>query len=663
MRHLIERIVAACAVTSLLALSVVAFGSGAPGAAASSSHALTVPALVSASNWSVMSNAVTTGSSSQQYSSRVSCVTSVFCMSVGDSSAESGTAFAQQWNGTMWSQPLPLPPVPSAQATDLTGVSCVTTSFCVAVGFAEFSGSPSNLIEQWTGGQWIVVVDSAATSGSLLGVSCVTLSFCVASGVSGGGTATAVMWNGSGWTSTPISLPSGDNETFPFNVSCTTPSTCMMVGWAETATNTLPWAASWNGTTWTNTSVPVGSDPFGQLASVSCAGLSYCVAVGPATTAGSANVNLVETWNGSSWTQTSVPQPGDSGTSLLDVSCFSATSCTAVGSSATNSGNTTSSEVLTWNGQTWTQPASPNVSGASTTQLTGVDCLTNWSCVTTGFSSDGTNDTPFNIVAPIARSGYRFVATDGGIFNYGPGAPFLGSMGGQPLNKPIVAMATMPAGDGYYLVASDGGVFNFGSAQFYGSAGSLHLNSPVVGMAVTEDGGGYWLVAADGGIFSYGDAQFYGSMGGMPLNKPIVGMAAVPNGDGYYLVASDGGIFTFPTGPQGPPFLGSAGSIKLNKPMVGMAVTSAGQYYTVATDGGVFSYPDVPGGPPFYGSTGSIKLNQPIVGMTLTNEDAGYYLGASDGGIFSFPDNPSGPTFYGSRGGQPLNAPVVGIAG
>jgi hypothetical protein len=36
-------------------------------------------------------------------------------------------------------------------------------------------------------------------------------------------------------------------------------------------------------------------------------------------------------------------------------------------------------------------------------------------------------------------SGYRFVATDGGIFSYNE--PFFGSMGGKPLNKPVVAMA------------------------------------------------------------------------------------------------------------------------------------------------------------------------------------------------------------------------------
>jgi hypothetical protein len=36
-------------------------------------------------------------------------------------------------------------------------------------------------------------------------------------------------------------------------------------------------------------------------------------------------------------------------------------------------------------------------------------------------------------------SGYRFVASDGGIFSYS--APFFGSMGGIPLNRPMVAMA------------------------------------------------------------------------------------------------------------------------------------------------------------------------------------------------------------------------------
>ena len=43
--------------------------------------------------------------------------------------------------------------------------------------------------------------------------------------------------------------------------------------------------------------------------------------------------------------------------------------------------------------------------------------------------------------------------------------------------SPIVGMAAAPTGDGYYLVASDGGIFAFGpGAHFQGSTGSLKLN-------------------------------------------------------------------------------------------------------------------------------------------------------------------------------------------
>jgi len=84
----------------------------------------------------------------------------------------------------------------------------------------------------------------------------------------------------------------------------------------------------------------------------------------------------------------------------------------------------------------------------------------------------------------------------------------------------------MASSSGYWEVASDGGIFTFGDAGFYGSMGGQPLNKPVVGIAATPDGKGYWEVASDGGIFTFGDAGFYGSMGGQPLNKPVVGLAA-----------------------------------------------------------------------------------------------------------------------------------------
>jgi hypothetical protein len=96
---------------------------------------------------------------------------------------------------------------------------------------------------------------------------------------------------------------------------------------------------------------------------------------------------------------------------------------------------------------------------------------------------------------------------------------------------------------GYTMVASDGGIFAFGDASFHGSMGGTPLNKPIVGLATTPDGHGYWEVASDGGIFAFGDASFHGSMGGTPLNKPIVGMAGLSSRTGSNLL-SPGGRFS-----------------------------------------------------------------------------------------------------------------------
>jgi len=249
---------------------------------------------------------------------------------------------------------------------------------------------------------------------------------------------------------------------------------------------------------------------------------------------------------------------------------------------------------------------------------------------------------------PVA-AGYWLGAADGGIFGYG--APFHGSVGGRPLQSPIVAMAPTPSGEGYWSVASDGGVFAFGDARFFGSMGGQRLNRPIVGMAATAGGGGYWLVASDGGIFSFGDAGFAGSTGSIPLVRPIVGMASTPTGFGYWLVASDGGIFAFGDAV----FRGSTGDVRLEKPVVGMAASGTGRgYWLVASDGGVFSYGDAP----YLGSAGGSPLKAPIVAITPTPRGLGYWLVGSDGGVFTYGEAP----FLGSAGGVSLSAPVVAMA-
>ena len=64
------------------------------------------------------------------------------------------------------------------------------------------------------------------------------------------------------------------------------------------------------------------------------------------------------------------------------------------------------------------------------------------------------------------RPGVWVLGSDGGVFTAPQGAPvpFFGSMGGKPLNAPMIKIVTFGASTGYYLVAEDGGIFAFGSA-------------------------------------------------------------------------------------------------------------------------------------------------------------------------------------------------------
>ena len=99
------------------------------------------------------------------------------------------------------------------------------------------------------------------------------------------------------------------------------------------------------------------------------------------------------------------------------------------------------------------------------------------------------------------------------------------------------------------MVASDGGIFAFGDAHFYGSMGGQPLNQPVVGMAADARRRRLLAGGLRRGVFAFGDATFYGSMGGQPLNA-AGGRAWPPTGGtatGWS--AADGGLFSFGNAP------------------------------------------------------------------------------------------------------------------
>jgi hypothetical protein len=209
----------------------------------------------------------------------------------------------------------------------------------------------------------------------------------------------------------------------------------------------------------------------------------------------------------------SSPTPGSSVSSLPTVS---GTGVPGAVVTVTDSGGANVCTTVVSASSTWSCTASaPLPSGATSISVTQADgSLPQSSAVTISVV----------VVTGSDQIGYRMVASDGGVFDFGSAA-FYGSSGNLALNQPIVGMASTPDGKGYWLVASDGGIFSFGDATFYGSTGNLALDRPIVGMSSTPDGKGYWLVASDGGIFSFGDAPFDGSMGGTALNEPIVGFA------------------------------------------------------------------------------------------------------------------------------------------
>ena len=247
--------------------------------------------------------------------------------------------------------------------------------------------------------------------------------------------------------------------------------------------------------------------------------------------------------------------------------------------------------------------------------------------------------------------GYRFVASDGGVFDFGD-AGFWGSTGGhapQPARRrhgrhaqhqrllagrlrrrhlhlrrravlrlhgrPAPQQADRGHGRRRPTAAATGWWPPTAASSASATPGSsarpaaIHLNKPIVGMAATPDGGGYWLVASDGGIFSYGDAAFHGSAGSLRLNSPVVGMAAAPGGGGYWLVAADGGIFDY--GNAG--FFGSAGRPAPQQARGGHGGHARRRRLLA---GGLRRRHLHLRRRQFFGSTGSIALNKPIVGMS-----------------------------------------------
>jgi hypothetical protein len=284
------------------------------------------------------------------------CPSETRCLAVGSYELSGGqsTIMSEIWNENKWSnQTTPSPA--EATSSEFTAIGCNSTAQCRAVGSAVIGGVKTAIAEAWNSPTWAlqtVPIPEGAKSSQLDGVDCLWSNFCVAVGrytTSGEAIKSlAMFWNGSEWKLQTLTDPENAVQSGLRDVSCTpSPNRCTVVGeWTNKASEELTLAYRFNGSTWTLQSTPKPLESLGSgFQEVSCSSETACAAVGgwhsPSGEWFGTYKTLAAKWDGSSWSIQSTQNPaGALLSNLLGVSCQSS-SCLAVGVSLGESEDTT----------------------------------------------------------------------------------------------------------------------------------------------------------------------------------------------------------------------------------------------------------------------------------------------------------------------------------
>jgi hypothetical protein len=337
------------------------------------------------SKWSIVPANANPASSDDGILDGISCVNSTYCVAVGALPLTKQN-LVESWNGEAWI----IVPSPNQGSTAnlLSGVACTTATTCVAVGATvDQYGSPANpLIESWNGAVWTLSnapAPASATDASLDGISCPGPAECVAVGQTFDSfdgfadTALTEVWNGTSWNMVASPASTLTNN-FLLGISCIDPASCTAVGGffngnGDVSPQDESLIETLSGGVWSTIVSPNEPDVDNYLQGVSCTSGTFCMAVGSTYFGNAFDKTLAETWSGTSWSVTPTPTP-DVEDQLLGVSCTSPTFCMAVGS-----------VIEEWNGSSWSVAANPMA--PSTASLTGVSCTSVDMCVAVGTTS------------------------------------------------------------------------------------------------------------------------------------------------------------------------------------------------------------------------------------------------------------------------------------
>jgi hypothetical protein len=191
------------------------------------------------------------------------------------------------------------------------------------------------------------------------------------------------------WALTPSASPAGFTDNQIAAVSCPVGGPCVAVGHSGRGGSETALAEEQQGNTWVLVGTPELGSRQSHLDGLSCPSAGECVAVGFYENGKGTDRALVEVFSSGTWTVEPSPDPGAGPAQLAGVSCASASSCVAVGHYT--SGATVRALVEVLSGSSWSVVNSPDRSSTHD-QLNAVACTSATSCVAVGYYYDGSDD-------------------------------------------------------------------------------------------------------------------------------------------------------------------------------------------------------------------------------------------------------------------------------
>jgi len=230
-------------------------------------------------------------------------------------------------------------------------------------------------------------------------VSCSSATSCLVVGsaanpATGTSVPVAQVLSGGAWRTVTVASPGPDGMSSALTgVSCPAVSYCLAVGEYNTTSfgDPVPYAMAWNGTSFTPVarfSLPAGAY-MDALGGVSCPAANRCVVValatGSGTPAGFGDGDLVWTWNRGRWAMKAVPSPDNTDMeNFSSLQCSTLTYCVAAGQQDMDASGNTLPALDTWNGKSFTPINAPLTPGMTFGGFNGLSCVSRKHCVVVG---------------------------------------------------------------------------------------------------------------------------------------------------------------------------------------------------------------------------------------------------------------------------------------